>query len=49
MSDLIAICYPDEATAEAAAAEARRLSKEGEQELQEALHGKSAPEGPAAD
>ena len=28
MADLIAICYPDEATAEAAAAEARRLSKD---------------------
>jgi uncharacterized membrane protein len=28
MADLIAICYPDEATAEAAADEARRLSKD---------------------
>jgi uncharacterized membrane protein len=49
MADLIAIGYPDEATADAAADEARRLaadliiqpdaSNEDEKELQEALHG----------
>lgn len=42
MADLIAIGYPDEATAEAAADEARQLSKEGEKELQDALHGESS-------
>jgi uncharacterized membrane protein len=42
MADLIAIAYPDETTAVEAADEARRLAKEGEQELQEALHGGSA-------
>ncbi len=50
MSDLIAIGYPDETTAEAAADEARRmardlktsLSREGESELQDALHSRAA-------
>ena len=51
MADLIAIGYPDEATAEAAAEEARQLAREGgtvlktslskddEKELQDVLHG----------
>jgi uncharacterized membrane protein len=57
MADLIAIGYPDETTAEAAADEARQLARdhqyggtvlktslstEGEQELQDALHGQSS-------
>ncbi|HJY03385.1 MAG TPA: hypothetical protein VJ351_21475 [Streptosporangiaceae bacterium] len=58
MADLIAISYPDETTADDAAAEARRLAqdliiqpdaiavivrdKEGEAELQDALHGGDA-------
>jgi uncharacterized membrane protein len=47
MADLIAIGYPDEATAEAVEAMSKfggtvlktSLSKEGEKNLQEALHG----------
>jgi uncharacterized membrane protein len=50
MADLIAIGYPDETTAHAAADEARRLaavlktslSQDDEKELQAALHGDQA-------
>jgi uncharacterized membrane protein len=52
MADLIAIGYPDPTTAMAAAVEAMSkyggtvlktsLSEEGEEDLQEALHGESA-------
>jgi uncharacterized membrane protein len=46
MSDLIAIGYPDEAVADEARRMARdvktSLPREGESELQDALHGRAA-------